>query len=143
MQAMIVLLVVFGLASETPTAADNFWTRSLPVVEREPQPRELLAYPTDGKAVALNPPGFCWTPNDQAKLYPLEVRLNRNVRYVCDGGFLCRTMNLLKLVSPISMPKWRSSPWILAAPHDGFSRGRYKLTPRSLQLTTFCLTIAS
>jgi hypothetical protein len=33
-----------------------------------------LAYPVDGRAIGVNPPGFCWTPHDDAKRYRLEVR---------------------------------------------------------------------
>src|SRR5688500_17459057 len=47
--------------------------------------------------------------------------LSRKVRHVWDGGFLRRTMYLLTLVSPISIPNLSSSPWIFGAPQSGFS----------------------
>src|SRR5260370_188025 len=47
---------------------------------------------------------------------------SRNVRHVCEGGLLRRTMYLLTLVSPTSMPSLRSSPWMRGAPQSGFSR---------------------
>src|SRR5260370_23935761 len=47
---------------------------------------------------------------------------SRKVRHVCEGGFRRRTMYLLTLVSPISMPSFRSSPWMRGAPQIGFSR---------------------
>ncbi len=49
------------------------WTASLPVVEREPRPEELAAYPVDNTQAGVNPPGFCWTPHDEAAGYRLEV----------------------------------------------------------------------
>src|SRR5271169_3295035 len=47
---------------------------------------------------------------------------SRKVRQVCDGGLWLRTMYLLTLLSPMSMPSLSSSPWIRGAPHKGFSR---------------------
>src|SRR5260370_10013685 len=47
---------------------------------------------------------------------------SRKVRHVCEGGFRRRTMYLLTLVSPTSMPSLRSSPWMRGAPQRGFSR---------------------
>jgi hypothetical protein len=34
---------------------------------------DLSAYPEDRQTVEVNPPGFCWTPNDAAAAYRLEV----------------------------------------------------------------------
>src|SRR5260370_6835061 len=70
------------------------------------------------------------------------------VRHVCEGGFRRRTMYLLTLVSPTSMPSLRSSPWMRGAPQSGFSRlifrislrtsfdtgGRAPVAPRTLQI---------
>jgi len=53
--------------------ADVRSAESIPVLERQAQPEELLAYPPDGQAVAVNPPGFCWTPHEGAKVYRLQV----------------------------------------------------------------------
>jgi len=50
------------------------WTQSLPIRERAAGPAELLAYPEDNQVVAVNPPGFTWTPADNARFYRLEVR---------------------------------------------------------------------
>jgi hypothetical protein len=36
--------------------------------------QDLLAYPAEGRNLAVNPPGFCWTPKDKAAAYRLEVR---------------------------------------------------------------------
>ena len=49
------------------------WTQSA-VIERQPGAIEMPAYPEDGQTVGVNPPGFTWTPNEQAKTYRLEVR---------------------------------------------------------------------
>lgn len=46
---------------------------ALPILERSAGPEELRAYPEDGQSVAVNPPGFCWTPYAGAKSYELEV----------------------------------------------------------------------
>jgi hypothetical protein len=54
-------------------AADQQWTIGVPVSERLPQAEELAAYPVDQSKAGVNPPGFCWTPHDQAKSYRLEV----------------------------------------------------------------------
>lgn len=50
------------------------WTEGLPLLERAPHPLEIAAYPADGQLVNVNPPGFCWTPNEKAAHYRLEVR---------------------------------------------------------------------
>src|ERR1039457_5402617 len=42
---------------------------------------------------------------------------SRKVRHVCEGGFRRWTMYLLTLVSPMSMPSLRSSPWMRGAPN--------------------------
>jgi hypothetical protein len=55
------------------TGADQKWTGSVPVVEREPRAQELASYPVDKTNAGVNPPGFCWTPHDQAIAYRLEV----------------------------------------------------------------------
>src|SRR5260370_22621328 len=47
---------------------------------------------------------------------------SRKVRHVCEGGLPRWTMYLLTLVSPISIPSLRSSPWMRGAPQIGFSR---------------------
>jgi len=52
----------------------------------------------------------------------LFMWFSKKVRHVCEGGFRVRTMYLLTLVSPISTPSLSNSPWILGAPHIGFSR---------------------
>ena len=50
--------------------------------------------------------------------------------HVCEGGFRRRTMNLLTLVSPMSMPSLRSSPWMRGAPQSGFSRLIFRISLR-------------
>src|SRR5260370_24154147 len=57
---------------------------------------------------------------------------SRKVRHVCEGGFRRRTMYLLTLVSPTSMPSLRSSPCMRGAPHSGFSR---LILPISLRIS--------
>ena len=42
--------------------------------------------------------------------------LSRNVRYVFDGGFGSRVRYLDTVASEISIPSFRSSPWIRGAP---------------------------
>src|SRR5215469_4507549 len=41
---------------------------------------------------------------------------SRKVRQVCDGGLRPRAIYLPTLVSPMSMPSLRSSPWMRGAP---------------------------
>jgi hypothetical protein len=67
------LILTFLAAGMALTGASRPGSPSVPVLERPPRPEELLAYPADGQAVAVNPPGFCWTPYDGAKAYQLEV----------------------------------------------------------------------
>src|SRR3954470_21323278 len=62
--------------------------------------------------------------------------LSRNVFHVCDGGLLRRSMYLLTLVSPMSMPSLSSSPWIFGAPQSGFSRLIVRISSRTSFGTT-------
>src|SRR5665811_2558892 len=55
---------------------------------------------------------------------------SRKVRHVCEGGFRRRAMYLLTLVSPMSMPSLRSSPWMRGAPQSGFSRLIFRISLR-------------
>ena len=50
---------------------------SLPMLERSPKAQELLAYPEAGQSLQLNPPGFTWTPHNDARSYLLEIRAAR------------------------------------------------------------------
>ena len=50
---------------------------SLRTLERSPKAQELLAYPEDGQSLQVNPPGFTWTPHDDARSYLLEIRQAR------------------------------------------------------------------
>ncbi|HEU0141023.1 MAG TPA: hypothetical protein VFQ79_14965 [Bryobacteraceae bacterium] len=43
------------------------WTDRIAVVEWQPNPQDLIAYPADGQSAGVNPPGFTWTPNEKAK----------------------------------------------------------------------------
>jgi hypothetical protein len=52
---------------------------SLPVSERAPRAMELQAYPPDGAAAPVNPPGFQWTPYDQATGYRVELRAGSRI----------------------------------------------------------------
>src|SRR3984893_16125568 len=56
---------------------------------------------------------------------------SRNVRQVCEGGLRQRTMYLLTLVSPISMPSLSNSPWMRGAPQVGFSRHILRIRSRT------------
>ena len=62
------------------------WTAALPVAEETPGPTDLRAYPPDGQSVAVNPPGFCWTPGRNAKSYRLEVKSGGNSRLTLVTG---------------------------------------------------------
>ncbi len=74
-------------------AAGTPWTKSLPVMERAPHARELIAYPADGARAGVNPPGFCWTPNDKAATYRLEVaRADRPSRVALSAAGLTSTV---------------------------------------------------
>src|SRR5674476_1289591 len=55
---------------------------------------------------------------------------SRKVRHVCEGGFRRWTRYLLTLVSPMSMPSLRSSPWMRGAPQSGFSRLIFRISLR-------------
>jgi hypothetical protein len=67
-----------GLASESAGAAAlEDQANSLPTLERAPRAQELLAYPEDGQSMSINPPGFTWTPHDNARSYLLEIRAAR------------------------------------------------------------------
>src|SRR5215471_4287429 len=59
--------------------------------------------------------------------------LRRNVFHPCEGGPLLRTIYLATLVSPISMPSLRSSPWILGAPHNGLAMSHLADQPANFQ----------
>lgn len=67
-------LVLIGLIALSCGKAPIPWTDSLAVIERAPLAKDLDAYPADAQTVNVNPPGFCWTPNEKAKSYRLEVR---------------------------------------------------------------------
>ncbi len=82
-------ILLMLLPSLSALAADA-WTASLPVVERAPRPRELPAYPEDGKPPGVNPPGFCWTPLERARSYRLELR--RGARVVLSTPPLASTV---------------------------------------------------
>jgi hypothetical protein len=58
--------------------------------ERPPGINELPAYPEDGQAVGVNPPGFFWTPSDSAAAYRLEVYRGRTL--AVSGGPLKSTV---------------------------------------------------
>jgi hypothetical protein len=65
----VLLLLVTGCG-----ASKTAWTKSVPVIEREPNPGDLFAYPRERQTVGVNPPGFYWTPSEKAESYRLEVR---------------------------------------------------------------------
>ncbi len=71
----IVGLFLFGCGP-----AASRWTDSLAVIERAPLAKDLAAYPADSQTVNVNPPGFCWTPNEKAKSYRLEIRKDGDSR---------------------------------------------------------------
>src|SRR5215469_4527929 len=60
-----------------------------------------------------------------------ERWFSRKVRQVCDGGLRQRTMYLLTLLSPMSMPSLSSSPWMRGAPQPGFSRHIWRIRSRT------------
>jgi len=92
------LLVVALIATQLACTRDK-WTSSLPVVEREERPQEMPAYPEDGKAVGVNPPGFTWTPNEKAAAYRLEVREGSSVT-VSQGPLTSTVCPLSKTLKP-------------------------------------------
>ena len=67
-------VAMVGLFSSGCGTTASRWTDSLAVIERAPLAKDLAAYPADSQTVNVNPPGFCWTPNEKAKTYRLEVR---------------------------------------------------------------------
>ena len=68
---LLVLLLTGCGGSKAP------WT-NVDVIEREPKVGDLPAYPPEGKTVGVNPPGFYWTPNENARL---AVRLIASAPY--------------------------------------------------------------
>jgi hypothetical protein len=98
--AVLVLPVACG--------AEGTWTKGLPVVERAAQPQELLAYPEDGRPVAVNPPGFCWTAHDKARGYRLEVRnMNEGSRTAVSSERLTSTVCALRHALPLGNYFWQ------------------------------------
>lgn len=73
MTLRIILAIILTLAAGC-SGSKARWTDSAPVAEQSPKPQDLLAYPADNAAAGVNPPGFYWTPNDNAAKYRLEVR---------------------------------------------------------------------
>lgn len=73
-------VVLVGLISFGCGSTSFRWTDSVEVIERAPRRGELAAYPAEAQTVGINPPGFCWTPNEQAKSYRLEVRESGGLR---------------------------------------------------------------
>ena len=71
--ASIARLILIVVAALTACGHGPLWTESLEQLERPPRAKELFAYPADQKEARVNPPGFTWTPNDDAKSYRLEV----------------------------------------------------------------------
>ena len=76
---LIVTVIVIGALSAC--SQGPAWTESLEQLERPPRAKELFAYPADQKEASVNPPGFTWTPNDDAKSYRLEVARVRRPRF--------------------------------------------------------------
>jgi hypothetical protein len=70
---LLTVCFYFLACSLFPYAAGKNWTAALPILERLPRAEELASYPVDQSNAGVNPPGFCWTPHDQAKSYRLEV----------------------------------------------------------------------
>lgn len=65
--------ILFLFCGSFALGADKTWTSGLPILERDPRAEELVAYPVDQSKAGVNPPGFCWTPQDLARTYRLEV----------------------------------------------------------------------
>src|SRR5450755_2956297 len=57
--------------------------------------------------------------------------LSRNVRHVWLGDFRGRTIYLLTLVSPISIPSLSNSPWMRGAPQSGLARLMVRIRSRT------------
>ena len=67
-------LCFISLAICACSPGGHSWTASVAVSEDPGRVQDLLAYPAEGRNLAVNPPGFCWTPKDKAAAYRLEVR---------------------------------------------------------------------
>ncbi len=83
------ILLWAGLLATGCGAGGPRWTSGLAVMERVPRAQEMTAYPADGRKVDVNPPGFCWTPNEKAAQYRLEVRREGGSR----GGFATEALS--------------------------------------------------
>ena len=111
------------------------WTESVEVNESSPRPRDLLAYPEDGQTVAVNPPGFCWTPHEKAKGYRLEVRKARASRTMLFSQ--AQTSNVYP---PFQTFEPAEYDWqviyldISGAPFARSKARRFRLTDSALQL---------
>ena len=91
--ALWVLALVNLVPGSSIAGANRFYSGSIPVVERLARAEEVLAYPAEGRDIGVNPPGFCWTPHDQAKAYRLEVTsLGENPRKVILTSALLSTV---------------------------------------------------
>lgn len=67
-------LTLCGGSRTVQRPPSDVWEELQPVAERTPRATELLAYPGEGLIIEVNPPRFCWTPNDGAASYLLQVR---------------------------------------------------------------------
>lgn len=79
MRRFLAVLILAACSCDSPTS----WTAGLPVAERPARAEELFAYPPDGHDGGVNPPGFTWTPHDDAASYRIEVaRMDEGMRLV-------------------------------------------------------------
>ncbi len=86
------VLLCLALAAVWPAYGAGRWTHGLPVAERAPRAEELVAYPVDGGKAGVNPPGFCWTPHDKARIYRLEVARQGSSELAVSAGGLTSTV---------------------------------------------------
>jgi hypothetical protein len=94
------------------------------VSNREPKAREVGYFPADGKTIAINPPGFVWLPESDAKSYIVEFSQKSDFssveykQYNIDLNVLCPNV----LFNP---GKWY---WRYAFVTDGGKQSTYSKT---------------
>src|SRR3984893_15382100 len=84
------------------------------------EPQKLPPATPQNKKAIEQPKRDCRHHEQVHRGNPISM-VTKEVLHPCGGGTLLRTIYLATLVCPTSMPSFRSSPWILGAPHNGLA----------------------
>ncbi len=123
---LVTSLFVLGAYLSLPRGPEPSAQQNLPVLERPPRPEELLAYTEDGQSIEVNPPGFTWTPSDEAKAYRLEIWKTGNTSSLMSLAPVTSTVFALTQTLEPGEYSWRVAP---KCPH-GSSRFGSKVSRR-------------